>query len=338
MTTMMKTILPSKGRTHAANSHPEAEDRQGPEDRSKFWQTNADLREQLEGLKAKGDTNVSIGKKLGYPDGTVVSKYLNDRMDRDPAEFEGRLADYVAAESRRTLAVHGEVIRTSVVRQFATFADAVRRSNAVGVFHSPAGLGKTTAIADYLEKNPTAIGVCANAAQNDATGVRQLFWAATSHRGYLANRSRWDFLVDKFKGSGRLIVVDNAQRLIGSGRDWLFDFRDATGCPMVLVGNPAILSRVAGSDQQFSRTLMEHEATLKEVESVVRQIVDAHTGDGESIYDLCYPIAKRKGCGHLRSLVMTLTAMREFVNPDEPDPRRAFEAALAKSIHHKHAA
>jgi DNA transposition AAA+ family ATPase len=324
---MTPTITPSTSR-HAA-AEPVAE-------RARFRPINADLRERLDAYRARtGDTNTGIGRKLGYPDGTAVSKYLGDKYDRDPAEIEARLDDFFAAEARRSLAVAGEIIRTSVVRQFAGFANAVRRSNAVGVFHSPAGLGKTTAVADYLAANPTTVGIVANAAQCDATGVRQLFWASSSHRGYSPNTSRWDYLVEKFAGSGRLIVVDNAQRLIGSGRDFLFDFRDATGCPIVLVGNPAILHRVAGSDQQFSRTLMEHEATLKETENVVRQIVDAHTADGEAIYDLCYPIAKRRGGGHLRSLVMTLTAMGEFMDPQEPDTRRAFESALAKSIHAK---
>lgn len=319
----MNVITPSPARTVAAEVAP-----------SKFRPINPELRTRLEDYKRRtGETNTGLGRKLGYPDGTAVSKYLGDKYDRDPAEIEARLDDFFAAEARRALAVAGEVLRTSVVRQFHSFANAVRRSNAVGVFHSPAGLGKSTAIADYLAANPTAVGIVANAAQCDATGVRQLFWGAVSHRGYNPNGSRWDFLVEKFAGSGRLVIVDNAQRLVGTGRDFVFDFRDATGCPVVLVGNPAILQRVAGSDQQFSRTLMEHEATLKEVEAVTRQIVDAHTEAGAAIYDLCYPIVRRRGGGHLRSLVMTLTAMAEFLDPEAPDARRAFESALAKSIH-----
>lgn len=320
----MDTITPSPARTGGIAAATA----------DKFRPINPELRDRLEDYKRRtGETNPGLGRKLGYPDGTAVSKYLGDKYDRDPGDMESRLEDFFAAEARRAVAGATEVIGTSVVRQFGSFANAVRRANAVGVFHSPAGLGKSTAVADYLARNPTALGISANAAQFDAKGVRQLFWSAVSHRGYTPNQSRWEFLVSKFRDSGRLVIVDNAQRLAGSGRDFVFDFRDVTGCPVVLVGNPAILQRVAGNDQQFSRTLMEHEATLKDTDAVARQIVDAHTDEGAAIYDLALPIVRRRGGGHLRSLVMTLTAMREFIDPEAPDTRRAFESALAKSIH-----
>lgn len=328
------TILPSRGRTHAANSHPEAEEREG---RVKFRAINHALRDQLESFKNQGAgrTNLELGKMLGFPDGTAVSKYLGDKYDRDPADIEKRLADLFQAEERKLLNVAGEVIETSVVRQFAAFANAVRRSNSVGVFHSDAGLGKTTSIVDYVGKNPLAVALTANAIQNDAKGLKQLLWESVSKSGYITNQSRWSFLVERFKGSGRPIIIDNAQRLIGSGRDFAFDFRDATGCPLILSGNPSILTRIAGNDQQFSRTLMEHEATLKDIDAIARQIIDAHTPHGAEIYDLALAVAKRKGGGYLRALVLALAAMREFEKPGT-SAREAFESALAKNVHHKH--
>jgi len=322
---MTPTITPSKSRSAATADLPV------------YQSINGDLRDQLFKFKeATGDTNSGVGRKLGYPDGTAVSKYLNDKFDRDPQEFESRLLDLLKTESRRRAHV-GEIYGSSVINQAAAFFDTVRHTNTVGVFHSPAGLGKSTAILAYLEANPTAVLLTANASQNDATGIRQLFWAAVDHRGHSPSQPRWDFLIQKFTGSGRLIIVDNAQRIASTGRDFLFDFRDATGCPIVMVGNPAILNRVAGNDQQFSRTLMEHEATLKDPNGVAKKIIDAHTDDGETIYDLALPIVRRPGGGHLRSLIMTLTAMREFL--DLPavagDTRKAFSFALAKSIHHR---
>jgi DNA transposition AAA+ family ATPase len=342
-------ILPSTGRTSFADaSHPEPEDRRRATAATKSYDVDPDLQARLERYKAAhpNASNVEIGRKLGYPDGTAVSKYLSagkakargegvSHYDRDPKDIEDRLAEFFLHEERKLLAVHGEILRTSVVRQFEAFADAVRRSGGVGVIHSAAGLGKTSGFIAYQEKNPTAIAITANAAQCDARGLRQLMWGAISHRGYSHNSSRWDFMVRALKGSGRLILVDNAQRLDRSGRDFLFDLRDATGCPIVLIGNPEILERVAKNDQQHSRTLMEHEATLKDVENVVRQIIDMHTGDGADLYDLAYPIVKRKGGGYLRALTMTLASMREFLDAERTGARQAFESALAKSIHHK---
>lgn len=334
----MQVITPSKSRsTLAAHNHPETDER-GTSDRSRYREINPSIREQFESFRdASGNTNVTLGKKLGYPDGTAVSKYISNKYDRDPADIEDRIVDLLKNESRRR-AQGGSIFATSVINQADSFFDSVQRTNTVGVFHSPAGLGKSTAIVAYLEKHPTAVLLTANAAQNDATGIRQLFWGSVNHRGYCNGQARWDYLVEKFAGSGRLIIVDNAQRIASTGRDFLFDFRDATGCPIVLVGNPAILQRVAQNDQQFSRTVKEHEAVLRDPAKITKQIIDAHMDDGDLIYDLAFPIVKRPGKGHLRSLVMTLTSMTEFLDhPDfHGDPRKAFLAALSTSIHHKH--
>ncbi|HRQ88146.1 MAG TPA: hypothetical protein PLA50_05075, partial [Bacteroidia bacterium] len=153
----MKTITPSRSRTtHAALSHPEAEER------GKYWPVNESLRDQLATYKdARADSNQSLGRKLGYPDGTAVSKYLNGKMDRDPSDLESKAADLLRMDARRQTLGTADILDTSVVRQVARFCDVVRAASAVGVLHSPAGLGKTTGIASYAEASPTAVVISA---------------------------------------------------------------------------------------------------------------------------------------------------------------------------------
>lgn len=356
MSNIKQPVLPSVGRSFIANSHPEREEREPVKARKavKAYEINPSIQARLEAYKRDHpeETNVSIGRRLGYPDGTVVSKYLLtgkakgreeggiNTYDRDPSDIEGKLADFFRAEERMKLLDCGEILATSVVRQCANFYDEVRQAFTVGVLHAPAGIGKSTASLAYVEENPTTMLLSANAAQCDARGVRQLMWAQVETRGMAGNVPRWQHLIAAFKGSGRLIIVDNAQRLERSGRDFLFDFMDETGCPLVLQGNPEIKDRVRRNDQQHSRTLMEYTPTLKNVEAVVRDYLALRTDRGPEIQDLAVEVVRRKAGGHLRAL-RNLLMLAELLQRDPKaggDFRKAFEKAMALSIAHKHAA
>lgn len=326
---MTPVITPSKSRQSTPS--------QTPMSKPQYFTISESTRNALAKYQSEsGLTNPAMGKMLGFADGTAVSKYLNNKYDRDPKDIESKILDMLKTEARR-LQFGGEVINTSVIRQVAGFLDSIKRTNTVGVIHSDAGLGKTTAANDYLDENPNAVLLTVNAKQNDAKGFVQLLWAAIVPHGYEYNQSRWEYLVQKFKESGRLIMIDNAQRLIGSGRDAAFDFRDETGCPLCFFGNPSVLVKIKQNDQQHSRTIMEHEATLLETDEVTRMIVDQHTDHGEEIYDLCLPITKRKAGGHIRALTMILACMKDFMDMPgyKNNPRKAFIAALSKNIHHK---
>lgn len=303
------------------------------------WPINRDIQARFLAYRDRTDKpNKALGRELGFPDGTVVSKYLNSNgdLDRNPVDIERKIVDLLAARDREIL-VSGHTVNTSVITRAANFFTDVERSKTVGVLHGPAGIGKSVAVATYAAEHPRCVVITANAAQCDARGVQQLLWAQSDH-GIKPSQSRWEFLVSKFRGSGRLLIVDNAQRLDGTGRDYLFDFRDATGLPIALVGNPCILQRVAGSDQQHSRTMKETEVKLDRLAAVSREIVDAHTTHGAAIYDLAEGVVKRKGGGHLRALVGLLTSMEIFLEDPrfDGDARAAFESAMATNIHHKH--
>lgn len=346
-------VLPSVGRSFIANSHPEREEREPAKARKavKAYEINPSIQARLEAYKREHpeETNVSIGRRLGYPDGTVVSKYLLtgkaksreeggvNAYDRDPSDIERKLLDFFRAETRMQMLDCAEILATSVVKQCANFYDEVRQGRFVGVLHAPAGLGKSTAALAYVEANPTTMLLSANAAQCDARGVRQLMWAQVETRGMAGNVPRWQHLIGAFKDSGRLIIVDNAQRLERSGRDLLFDFMDETGCPLVLQGNPEIKDRVRRNDQQHSRTLMEYSPTLKNVETVVREYLALRTDRGAEIQDLAVDVVKRKSGGHLRAL-RNLLMLAELLQGDPKsggDFRKAFEKAMALSIAHK---
>ena len=327
---MTKTILPSTSRH--AQTDADADDSR----RDGFRVTDPELRAELAAwISRQGYSREAAGRALGFPDGTAVSKYLNDKFDRDPGGFEARLRDQLSAE-KRARHYGGRVIPTNVVQKLAVFVDRIRQTSTCGVYTGEAGIGKTVAVGAYLEANPTALGITVNALQNDAKGVKQLLWAAAAGPAHY-NQPHYDWLVEKLRHSNRSILVDQAQHLGAGGRAFLFGLHDITSCPLVLVGNPQILAQVARCDQEHSRTPKHVHAELKSPEKVARAMIAQHLEDPAEILDLALAVVAKPYGGHLRALAHLLADMRVLMElpANSQDPRGCVLKALAASIDHR---
>jgi hypothetical protein len=124
--------------------------------------------------------------------------------------------------------------------------------------------------------------------------------------------------------------VDNAHRLTGGSREWLFDFHDRTRCPIALVGNPEILQSIRRNDQQFSRIGVNKEITLnrKQVREYARKMLEAKVEKPQDgLLDLAAAVVEQRG--HLRALrkqldlMLDLAASKAFAG----DQVKAFQEA-----------
>lgn len=319
----------------AEYSHPEAEER--PSGQTVQPQN---LREDLARYKETEDlSNDDLGRMLGYIEGTPVSKYLNGKWDRTQqalVEFEARATDMLRTQRLRQR-YHIDTLRTSVVRQVENVLDSIRQTGTVGVIHGEAGLGKTTGVASYREKNPSTLFVTANRCQNDERGILRLLVSAVGKHRYKQGQSYWEFLINTCQGTDLLVVIDHAQRLSKAAIDTVFDFHDQTGCPIAFVGNPAILHRIATDDNNHSRALKEYPVKLDRLPEIVRHIISHFTDDVSEVEDLAMQVVKRSGKGRLRALGNLLRSAVDFSrDPDLPGGfRGAFQVAMSESIQHK---
>lgn len=276
-------------------------------------------------------SNAEVARMLGYST-AMVSNYANKVFRGDITAFEARVNDLLRGEGlRRNFGV--PFLATSVTTQTAAFIDGVRAAGGVGVLHGDAGLGKSVGATAYARDNQTAIYLSANATQFDAKGAKQLVWSATPATGKAWNDSRWLHIVRTFAGSDRVFILDNAQRLDKSGRHFFYDLHDETGCPIVFVGNPVIIERIRADDQQFSRTLPQHQVRLMQPENIVAHILECTLGEvPDAIREAALEVALGKG--HLRQLLnvakgaVAYSEMPKFSG----DLARAFAASLSASI------
>ncbi len=269
-----------------------------------------------------------LGKLLGCA-GSQVNRALNDKFVGDLDAFVARAEDLLKSDPARR--------RTKEQYRWNGFAralrdnlDLIRRTGDVGLLYSPAGKGKTCAIALYLSENPLAVHVSLAKWSGGADGLTRALFRHVESRGWRGNTSKGDFLADRFRGSNRLVVVDNAHRLTRGARHWVFDFHDDTGCPIALVGNPEILDEIRKNDQQFSRV-----GFRKEIRG------ESATADSEMMVEMFWPEARGKlgrlpvqvirKRGHLRALKKQLLLAKELL-PKCDSPLEAFRMAHTQLV------
>lgn len=315
-------------------SHPEQEDREYHQPQQQI--DDALYAWLLDRRDNGGESNQTLAAKLGYRSGSTVSKYLNRKPEGNIAELESRIADLRDRQATTREELSSETFQTSVSRQFRAFCDSVHNSRRRGLLVGPAGIGKTIAMGQYLAGHPAAVGLTLDMASRDDAGIRRLLWDTFDHRGKAwMCQPRWPQIVANYRNSGRLLIVDQAQRLSMSGLYMLHDLCDATGLSMVLVGNPSILDLVGADAQNHRRTFQTQTLELKKPEDAARKLVDLHAGQyaSDAIYDLAARSARRDG--HLGLVANTLFAALDYVGTPafDGDFHAAYLSAHAKSVH-----
>lgn len=303
------------------------------------YPTDAALITELTALRSRqGITNNELCRLLGISGctPTFLSKYLNDNLDREVPDFERQAFD-ILKSIRERITFGAEIFETSVVRRMASCLNLVRKTGDIALITSPAGNGKSSAIAHYQSANPSAIVTTLNATTRDAAKVESVVFRAVDHRDWKAQCSRFDYLVARFKGASRLLIVDNAQRLSGSGRQWLFDFADEANCPICLIGNPETLDRIRTNDQQLSRIGIHasYELDAKELPAAAARVAAQFSNPetAEAIADLCAFIAGKEGrLRAVRKTVILAQELRQASADLRDNPRKAIRAAHARLV------
>lgn len=216
-------------------------------------QVNSEIRDALSDYQERnGLTLKQLGSKVGKSE-SYVSRYLSADPAGDIELFERSVSDMLkSAQQKRTW---GEVFfETDAVDQCHLVFDLIREASDIGLVHGPAGIGKTTACQRYAASHKTVIHFTGTEGNGMAYGVINGIASGLDMRKWDASKKKkTEFLYNKLNGSERLILIDNAQRLNMSGLRWLFDFHDATGVSVALVGNDDVLERLKGNDQMTSR-------------------------------------------------------------------------------------
>ena len=236
-------------------SHPELAERE-PKAPATF-PCNESLRAQLRALRDAPNSewsNARIAREVGYTPG-VISQYLNERGNlwRNVSELEPKIAAFLRDQNLR-LDTGIETIACDIAEQIGDAIEEIRTAKRAGAIIGAPGIGKSRGVDHYLVSHPQAIAFRVCAWERGQADFAECLYTAADVGAHKRGLSGMKDLVAKLNGAGRPVLIDDAHKATRAALQLAFDFRDATGVPLVFLGDQRLVAKLKDDPQRLRRT------------------------------------------------------------------------------------
>jgi hypothetical protein len=271
----------------------------------------AEVRAVMEG---EAVTMAACAREAGVAYGTFSSwmgSTYAGRNDKIAAQARNWLrARKVKAETQALAPAAPRFVATPSAEAFQLVFQHAQHMPDFAVVVGAPGVGKSSAACHYTRSNPNVFKIVANPMLGTPRAVLEEFSRVIGsfQGGQLHKVQR--ALIAKLRGTGALLMVDEAQHLTSVALDQVRSIHDEAEIGVVLLGNPAIYGRLEGggarrSDfaQLFSRVGMRLSRKAPE-KGDIEALLDAWAVDGAEERRFLQGIARKPGA--LRSMTKTL--------------------------------
>lgn len=203
------------------------------------------VKELLDFMKESGKSQQQVAKETALSP-TVISQFLNQSYKGNNEEVARTVLKYLEmARLQNTGARHtrfyGGMHNTRAVVFACHYA---HRHGDISLIFGDAGAGKTTALKLYTEDHPGVVMVTANSCTSSAAAVLQMIGRRTGKTLPGKKEAMMTALVEYFKGTGRLVIIDEADHLTMSALQAVRNLNDEAGIGVILSGNTKIYTQL----------------------------------------------------------------------------------------------
>lgn len=236
-------------------------------------------------------THAEAATRLKLSSATRLAKYLGlknpaNQPESDMPRVEMTVRHFLRHQARREALVQS-LFETSVSKAIHNTIKHARKTGDMCLIHGPAGGGKSCGGELYCRNQPNSVMITATTDRRDARAMRNMvfeelrFDRDSKGIAYDNHTTRWEWIINILRGSERVIIVDNAQRLNLKAFEWFCDLNDLTGTCVAFLGNPEVLDVIAKSDQVNSRFGIVSEVRIYRDEEVIAgQLVQQFAPEG----------------------------------------------------------
>lgn len=273
---------------------------------------NQVILDEVRQLIAAGMTQAQVARESGIS-ATSLSQLLKGVYPSDPQGIIERLTAWLCARRERlsaSLPQAAGFVETATARRIEAALAYAQMAADVAVIYGAAGVGKTMAAQHYAATRPQVWVATMTPGHQGVTAALEEVALAIGMKDIPQSPARIHReVVARLRGTGGLIVVDEAQHLGVAALDALRAIHDAAGVGLALVGNDLVYGRMTGGsraaylDRLFSRIgkrLRIGAAAKEDIEAVA--VAYGAAGGWREVRE----IAGRAGFGALRSLAKTL--------------------------------
>ena len=146
----------------------------------------------------------------------------------------------------------GEFVETSIWHIVKHACKMAKAQAGFSIVAGQPGVGKTESLEHYQRINSNTIYMRGSEVTNSTTVIDMLVTALNlKNSANLRKSAKLDDIVNALKDSGRLIILDEADKCQKDTPDPLRTISDATGCGVVLAGNTDLRRQVKAGDNRY---------------------------------------------------------------------------------------
>lgn len=178
----------------------------------------------------------------------ALSQFLDGIYTGDNAGIADKLQGWLALEAKRnTKKEHSQMsLDVENTKTVLFVCEYAHTKNDITLIFGDAGAGKTTALEYYRDKNAGVIMITANACTSSATAILKMLCNETGRNISGRKDTIMNELVKYFKGTNRLIIIDEADHLTLSALQAVRNLNDMAKVGIVLSGNNKIFLQMIG--------------------------------------------------------------------------------------------
>lgn len=246
----------------------------------------SDLRQELQTLmEERGISQAVVARALGISTATL-SQWLSGVYKGNVSKIDGDVKGFLRLQKERSKSRKKEIdfIKTTAATRLFEVARICHLDGEIGVAYGEAGIGKTMAAKAYAAQNSDVILVEADLGYT----ARALFTDLHRRVGLDGSGTVHDMFNDvvaKLSGSGRMIVIDEAEHLPYRALELLRRIYDKAGIGILLVGMPRLIFNLRGKKGEYAQLYSRvgiaanlQRLQAQDAEAIVRSVIPESNG------------------------------------------------------------
>lgn len=243
-------------------------------------------------IQERGYTQSAIGRATGFS-ASAISQWLSGKYQGDVKGLEHAITGFLQRERDRATSRKPRLpfVMTTTASTIFEAARTCHLDEEIAVVVGEAGIGKTTAIKEYARRNSDVILVEADLGYTARDLFRELHKKCGFDGEGSINRMK-DEVIEKLKGSGRLIIIDEAEHLPVRALDLVRRINDKAGVGILFCGLKRFMDslRLKQADFAYLYTRVGFKVVLErmqaqDVETLVHAALPEDNGVWRAFYE-----------------------------------------------------
>ncbi|EDW0929671.1 AAA family ATPase [Salmonella enterica subsp. enterica serovar Gaminara] len=198
---------------------------------------------------SQGQVARAIGRSV-----TAMNQYVQGKYNGDIADMEERIGNFIrrVREKQNALRIDERFVSTPTARKGLEVLAYAHQECEICVLYGAAGLGKTMTLKEYARRDDAVIFIEADPGYTARTLLEELCGRLKQNKNGNIH-TLIDLCVEKLKGTGRLLIIDEAELLPYRALEVIRRLHDKAGIGVVLAGMPRLIVNLKGKRGEYAQ-------------------------------------------------------------------------------------